>query len=204
MKKIFTTLLSFGMVAGALAQWTPTAMKGENLRQNGATKFYSLDVNAIRAQLQNAQLTGKDSKPVIINVPTLNGKIERFKVYSLPVVVQSLADRYQLGSYVGTGIDDPEKYIRFSVAPNDFQSMIIKNGVYEFVEPQNKEKTVYGVHPKTNKTSGANGSWLCNSTEPLVTKKEIEKLANSSSFANSATDFSKASDQKYRTMRLAM
>lgn len=204
MKEIFTTLLSFGMVAGALAQWTPTAMKGEALRQNGATKFYSLDVNAIRAQLQNAQLTGKDSKPVIISVPTLNGKIERFKVYSLPVVVQSLADRYQLGSYVGTGVDDPEKYIRFSVAPDDFQSMIIKNGVYEFVEPQNKEKTVYGVHPKTNKTSGANGSWLCNSTEPLVTKKEIEKLANGSNFTNSATDFSKASDKKYRTMRLAM
>lgn len=204
MKRIFTTLLSFGMVAGALAQWTPTAMKGENLRQNGATKFYSLDVNAIRTQLQNAQLTGKDSKPVIISVPTLNGKIERFKVYSLPVVVQSLADRYQLGSYVGTGVDDPEKYIRFSVAPDDFQSMIIKNGVYEFVEPQNKEKSVYGVHPKTNKTNGANGSWLCNSTEPLVTKKEIEKLANGSNFTNSATDFSKASDKKYRTMRLAM
>lgn len=68
MKKIFTTLR---MVAGALAQWTPTAMKGEALRQNGATKFYSLDVNAIRTQLQNAQLTGKDSKPVIISVPTL-------------------------------------------------------------------------------------------------------------------------------------
>lgn len=204
MKRIFITLLSFGMVAGALAQWTPTAMKGENLRQNGATKFYSLDVNAIRTQLQNAQLTGKDSKPVIISVPTLNGKIERFKVYSLPVVVQSLADRYQLGSYVGTGVDDPEKYIRFSVAPDDFQSMIIKNGVYEFVEPQNKEKSVYGVHPKTNKTNGANGSWLCNSTEPLVTKKEIEKLANGSNFTNSATDFSKASDKKYRTMRLAM
>lgn len=204
MKKIFTTLFSFGIAASALAQWTPTTMKGENLRQNGATKFYSLDVNDIRAQLQNAQPTGKDSKPVIISVPTLNGKIERFKVYSLPVVVQSLADRYQLGSYVGTGVDDPEKYIRFSVAPDDFQSMIIKNGVYEFVEPQNKEKSVYGVHPKTNKNIGANRSWLCNSTEPLVTKKEIEKLANGSSFANSATDFSKASDKKYRTMRLAM
>lgn len=204
MKKIFTTLLSFGMVAGALAQWTPTAMKGENLRQNGATKFYSLDVNAIRTQLQNAQLTGKDSKPVIISVPTLNGKIERFKVYSLPVVVQSLADRYQLGSYVGTGVDDPEKYIRFSVAPDDFQSMIIKNGVYEFVEPQNKEKTVYGVHPKTNKTTGTNGSWLCESTEPALSKKQIDQLSNGSTFANNATDFSKSSDQKYRTMRLAM
>lgn len=204
MKKIFTTLLSFGMITGAFAQWSKTSMKGENLRQNGSTSFYSVDVNAIRAQLATAQPTGKNSKPVIINVPTLEGKIEKFAVYSLPVVVQSLADKYQLGSYVGTGIDDPEKYIRFSVAPNDFQSMIIKNGVYEFVEPQNKEKTVYGVHPKTNKTSGANGSWLCESTEPTLTKQQIDKLASGSTFANNPKDFSKSSDQKYRTMRLAM
>ncbi len=204
MKKIFTTLLSFGMLTTAFAQWSKTSMKGENLRQTGATSFYSVDVNAIRAQLASAQPTGKNSKPVIINVPTLEGKIEKFAVYSLPVVVQSLADKYQLGSYVGTGIDDPEKYIRFSVAPNDFQSMIIKNGVYEFVEPQNKEKTVYGVHPKTNKTSGANGSWLCESTEPTLTKQQIDKLATGSTFANNPKDFSKSSDQKYRTMRLAM
>ena len=204
MKKIFTSLLSFGMITGALAQWSPTSMKGEKLRQTGATSLYSLDLNAIRAQLANAQPTGKNSKAVIISVPTLDGKVEKFAVYSLPVVVQSLADKYQLGSYVGTGVDDPEKYIRFSVAPTDFQSMIIKNGVYEFVEPQNKEKTVYGVHPKTNKTSGANGSWLCTSTEPALTKKQIEKLTNGSTFANSATDFSKSSDRKYRTMRLAM
>lgn len=204
MKKIFTTLFSFGMVASALAQWSPTSMKGEKLRQTGATSFYSVDLNSLRSQLADAQPTGKNSKPVIINVPTLNGKIEKFAVYSLPVVVQSLADRYQLGSYVGTGIDDKEKYIRFSVAPNDFQSMIIKNGVYEFIEPQNKEKTVYGVHPKTNKTSGEKGSWLCESTEPLLTKKQIDRLSNGASFANDPKDFAKSSDQKYRTMRLAM
>ena len=204
MKKFFTTLLSLGLATSAFAQWSPTSMKGESLRQNGATSFYTVDVDAIRTQLTSAQPTGKGSKPVIISVPTLGGKIEKFAVYSLPVVVQSLADKYQLGSYVGTGVDDPEKYIRFSVAPNDFQSMIIKNGVYEFVEPQNKEKTVYGVHPKTNKTSGANGSWLCESTEPAFSKKQIDKLASESTFANDSKDFSKSSDQKYRTMRLAM
>ncbi|PZU90773.1 MAG: propanediol utilization protein [Chryseobacterium sp.] len=204
MKKIFTTLLSFGMIAGVFAQWSPTSMTGENLRQTGATKFYNVDLDAIRSQLTQAQPTGKNSKPVVIAIPTLEGKIEKFAVYSLPVVVQSLADKYQLGSYVGTGIDDPEKYVRFSVAPNDFQSMIIKNGVYEFVEPQNKEKTVYGVHPKTNKSSGTNGTWLCESTEPALTKKQIEKLSQGSTFANDSRNFAKSSDQKYRTMRLAM
>ncbi|MCG2792529.1 MAG: M12 family metallo-peptidase [Weeksellaceae bacterium] len=204
MKKIFTTLLSFGMMTTAFAQWAKTSMKGESLRQTGATSFYTVDLNTLRTQLSDAQLTGKNSKAVIINVPTLEGKVEKFAVYSLPVVVQSLADKYHLGSYVGTGVDDPEKYIRFSVAPNDFQSMIIKNGVYEFVEPQNKEKTIYGVHPKTDKTSGPNGSWLCSSTEPELTRKQIDNLNNGSSFANNPTDFLKSSDKKYRTMRLAM
>lgn len=74
----------------------------------------------------------------------MDGKIEKFAVYSQPVVVKELADQYQLGSYVGIGIDDPSKYLRFSVAPNDFQSMIIKDGVYEFIEPQNADKTIYG------------------------------------------------------------
>lgn len=204
MKKIFTTLLSFGMLTGAFAQWSKTSMKGENLRETGATTFYSVNLNEIRAQLADAQPTGKNSKPVIINVPTLEGKVEKFAVYSLPVVAKSLADQYQLGSYVGMGVDDPEKYIRFSVAPNDFQSMIIKNGVYEFVEPQNKERTVYGVHSKTKKTSGPNGFWLCNSTEPPLTKQQIDKLNNGAAFANDPTDFSKSSDKKYRTLRLAM
>ena len=86
MKKIFTTLFSFGIAASALAQWSPTSMKGEKLRNTKVTNYYSLDLNDIRSQLSNAQETGKNSKAVIINLPTLDGKIEKFAVYSLPVV----------------------------------------------------------------------------------------------------------------------
>ena len=74
MKKIFTSLLSLGMITGALAQWSPTSMKGEQLRPTKATKFYTLDIGAIRSQLSQAQLTGRNSKPVLINLPTLDGK----------------------------------------------------------------------------------------------------------------------------------
>jgi glyceraldehyde-3-phosphate dehydrogenase/erythrose-4-phosphate dehydrogenase len=66
------------------------------LRDTKVTNFYSLDLNGIRSQLANAQETGKNSKPVIINLPTLDGKIETFAVYSLPVVEKSMADKYQL------------------------------------------------------------------------------------------------------------
>lgn len=205
MKRIFTSLLCGLMTTAAFAQWSPTSMQGEKIRTASNVKsYYSLDLNAMRSKLANAQETGSNAVPVEIKLPTLNGKIERFAVYSSPVVVKSIADRYQLGSYVGVGIDDPNAIVRFSVAPNDFQSMIVRNGKYEFIEPQNTSKTVYGVHPKTNKTE-EDKAFVCSTSEAPLTKAQMDKMYMSGkSFTNNPTDFSKASDKKYRTMRLAM
>ncbi len=205
MKRIFTSLLCGLMTTSALAQWSPTSMQGEKIRPtNSAKSFYTLDLKTLRSTLANAQETGKNATPVEIKLPTLNGKIERFAVYSAPVVVKSLADRYQLGSYVGVGIDDPTAYVRFSVAPNDFQSMIVKNGVYEFIEPQNTQKTVYAVIPKSTKTE-ADQAFVCSTNEPALNKQQMDKLySDTKSFANNPLDFSRNSDQKFRTMRLAM
>jgi hypothetical protein len=203
MKKIFTTLFSLGMITGAYAQWNPTSMKGEKLRETKVTNYYSLDLNAIRSQLVNAQETGRNSKAVIINLPTLDGKIERFAVYSLPVVDKAMADRYQLGSYTGVKVDDPTVYVRFSISPYDFQGMMFRNGQYEFIEPQNKEKTVYGVFPKTNKPSEGK-AFECKTSESFLSKKQMDLLSKSTDFSHSVTEFNKASDKKYRTYRLAI
>ena len=205
MKKIFTSLLCGLMTTAAFGQWSPTSMQGERIRTTSNVKsYYTLDLKMMRSQLAKAQETGKNAVPVEIKIPTLNGKVERFAVYSAPVVVKSLQDRYQLGSYVGVGIDDPTAHIRFSVAPNDFQSMVLRNGAYEFIEPQNTDKTVYGVHPKTNKTE-ADKAFVCSTSEAPLTKKQMDKLySEGNSFTNNPSDFSKASDKKYRTMRLAM
>jgi hypothetical protein len=178
MKKLLTTLVCTLVGSFAFGQWTPTVQ--QNIRTESNIKaFYKLDLVQIQSQLKNAQEMGPNAKPIEIALPTLNGKIEKFSVYSFPVVVKELADQYQLGSYVGVGIDDPSKYLRFSVAPNDFQSMIIKDGVYEFIEPSNTEKTVYGVHPKTTNT-GSNG-FLCSMDENVLSKEQIAKLYNSKS-----------------------
>ena len=205
MKKIITSLLCGLISTAAFAQWSPTSMQGKKIREaSNVTSYYSLDLNAMRSTLSKAQETGKNSVAVEVNLPTMDGKMQKFAVYSLPVVVKSLADRYQLGSYVGVGIDDPTAYVRFSVAPNDFQSMMLRNGKYEFIEPQNTDKSVYGVHPKTNKTE-ADKAFICATSEAPLSKKEIDKLYMSGkSFTNNPTDFNKSSDKKYRTMRLAM
>ncbi len=180
-------------------------MHGERIRKASNVKsYYSLDLNAMRSTLANAQETGKNAKPVEIKLPTLNGKIERFAVYSSQVVVKSIADRYQLGSYVGVGIDDPNAIVRFSVAPNDFQSMIVRNGKYEFIEPQDTSKLVYGVHLKTNKTN-TDKAFVCSTSESPLKKLQMDKLfMEGKSFTNNPADFNKSSDKKFRTMRLAL
>lgn len=203
MKKIFTSFFLLCLFAITSAQWSPTSFRGEKIRGSSEIKnYYSLDISLLKSQLAKAQETGRNAKPVTISLPTLSGKIEKFAVYSFPVVVKELADQYQLGSYVGVGIDDPGKFLRFSLAPDDFQSMIIKNGKSEFLEPLNREKTVYGVHPKTDKSGEG---FLCSMNESQLSKQEIAKLyEKGSAFTNQTTDFSKSSDKKYRTMRLVM
>ncbi|WP_415329023.1 reprolysin-like metallopeptidase [Chryseobacterium sp. MMS23-Vi53] len=205
MKKIFTSFFSL-LVLGTVAvnaQWSPTSFKGEKVRKETNDRaYYSLDIAALRSQLANAKETGKGAKAVEISLPTIDGKVERFAVYSFPVVVKELADQYQLGSYVGVGIDDPSKYLRFSVAPNDFQSMIIKGGEYEFIEPANSDKTVYGIHPKSGKDGKG---FLCSTDESPAAVKQIDQLLKKGhSISNQPTNFAKSTDQKYRTMRLAM
>ncbi|RNA60467.1 T9SS C-terminal target domain-containing protein [Chryseobacterium nematophagum] len=200
MKKF--SIFIFFLIGGTLfSQWSPIEpQKGlENIsnRQN----YYKLNIDVIKAQLKNAQETGKNAKAVEILLPTLEGKIERFSIYSFPVLAKELADEYQLGSYVGVGIDDPSKYVRFSIAPNDFQSMIIKNGESEFIDAQGQDKTIHTVHPSSTGSTG----FACGVEESPISVKQLEQLREQGKvFSHQPTDFSKSFDQTFRTMRLAV
>lgn len=182
-------------VAGTMvnAQWSRTLPGKDAVRRNDNPIYYKLDIDQIRTQLLQAQKIG-EGKAVTIKIPTLEGKIEKFAVNSFPVVDEAMANQYQLGSYVGKGIDDPEKYIRFSVAPNDFQSMIISNGKYEFIEPASSDKTVYSIHGKSSKNGHA---FVCSTKED---KQAVARMQDVMAKGAAA----KSGNQKYHTLRLAM
>ena len=202
MKKFFTTLICGLVTTTMYGQWSPTLMQGKKMRPETQVKnYYTLDLNLLQSQLSAATEAGKGNKPVIINLPTLAGKIEKFAVYSAPVVEKALADRYQLGSYAGVSVDDASKSVRFSLSPSDFQSMVFSDGNYEFVEPQDASKKIYGVFPKTNRTGKA---FECSTTESFATKAELEKLRQITAGATQSNAFNKNSDQKFRTYRLAI
>lgn len=205
MKKIFIILFCSLLFPSFSAQnyWRKTSYEGSKMRKEvNAKQFYSLDIDQLRTQLANAPLIGSKEKPIEVYIPTLSGKIEKFAVYSNPVAEMSLVRKYGLGSYSGIGVDNPSQYIRFSLTGQDFQSMIFSDGEYQFIEPQNKEKTVLAVFPKTEKT-GTSYGFQCSALEPALSKEEISKLEKG---AKKSLRVLKPmnSDKKYRTMRLAL
>jgi hypothetical protein len=207
MKRVFTTFMC-ALIGGTMfGQWTPAKSdmkkRAGDMQPTRIETYFKLDLDQLRSQLKGAQEMGANSKPIVVAIPTLDGKIQKFNVYSFPVVVKELADQYELGSYIGTSIEDPTQSIRFSVAPTDFQSMLFKDGNYEFIEPVNKSTGLYSVHPKTRKSGGK--AFECSTTEDSNGVKDIENLYNSAkTFADTPGVFNRSSDRKYRTMRLVV
>ncbi len=184
----------FLLAISANAQWSRGLPQQKIIKKSDHSVYYKLDIDQIRTQLLRAPKIGEGS-PITINIPTLEGKIEKFTVSSFPVMDETLANKYQLGSYVGIGVDDPTKYIRFSVAPHDFQSMIIgADGQYEFIEPATSDKSYYSVHGKTNKSGHA---FACSTKEDKEAVANLEKLKNSGAAA-------KSNSKTFHTLRLAM
>ncbi|WP_160137357.1 reprolysin-like metallopeptidase [Chryseobacterium sp. c4a] len=207
MKKKVTFLfaLAIGLTSLQAQRWEPVSQRVSPIRKEvNILHSYKFDLNALRELLKNAPEAGQGN-PVVVSLPTTDGKVERFSVYSAPVVAKSMAERYELGAYSGVGLDNPTKQVRFSTAPNDFQSMLFdsKTGKYEFIEPINKEKDVYGVFFKTNKTSDGT-PFECTTSEPENAKKQMKQLLQSKKGLSGAGVSNKNNDQKYRTYRLAV
>ncbi|WP_265132657.1 reprolysin-like metallopeptidase [Chryseobacterium oranimense] len=205
MKKriLLVCALAAGVASFNAQRWEPASQRTSQIRKEVDVKYsYRVDLASLRSILKDAVETGKDAKPVIVSLPTVEGKIEKFAVYSNPVMEKSMADRYQLGSYVGVGVDDPSKYVRFSTSPTEMQSMIIKNGEFQFIEPITTDKQTYGVFYKTKRTSSEQG-FECGTNEK--NSKDIQFLKeNGKKKLSNVGITSRPASTKYRTYRLAM
>lgn len=180
----------------AQTYWQPVARNTEK----SPDKYYELDISVLRNQLRSSQVN--KSEYVIVEVPTLEGELEKFKVRSFSVLDENLAEKYQLGSYTGVSLSAPHRVIRFSISPNDFQCMISDHGKYEFINPERGRKGIYRVHPKTHKSSTSGKVFECSVNENHTAVKLLDKLYSSDnqSFAKLRT----SDDQKYRTLRIAI
>ena len=205
MKKriLLVCALAAGLSGFNAQRWVPASQRTSEIRKEVEVQHsYRFDLQSLRDILKDAVETGRGAQAVIVSLPTAEGKIEKFAVYSDPVMEKSIAERYQLGSYVGVGVDDPGKYVRFSTAPTEMQSMIIKDGKFQFIEPITTDKQVYGVFYKTKRTESEHG-FECSTDEK--NSKDIKALeANGKKTLSNVGITNRPSSTKFRTYRLAI
>lgn len=155
---------------------------------------YTIDIAQMRQYLKQAPMVHSGEKALEISIPVASGEMEKFAVFNDPVMEQSLENRYNLNSYIGVGIDDKSKYIRFSTSPTSIETMIIDGkGVSQFIDPYTNDKTYFFVHNKTPKSE----NFTCSTPGADIPEfnSEIGKSPENVVYSN---------DQKYRTLRLAL
>lgn len=157
--------------------------------------LYSLDFNALKAQLRTAPLDSDGiASNTVISFPTPGGKAMDYVIYEAPVMEKGLADRYpDIKSYVGKGVQDPTATIRFSTTIFGLHVMAVSGEAgYFYIDTYTKDLENYIVYNR--KDLAGSKSFSCqveDDAEGKVANQEINEVL-------------KATDGKFRQYRLAM
>jgi len=154
-------------------------------------QLFSLDFNALKAQLQQAPSENAGSSNVIVDFPNQNGEFTSYRIFDAPIMEAGLANRYpDIKSYTGVSVDGTSS-IRFSTTIFGLHVMSItgKTGTY-YIDTYTKNLENYIVYARNNISSGSFFSCL-NQDEELA-----PRLLETSSVA--------ANDGRFRQYRLAM
>ncbi|KIC62959.1 reprolysin-like metallopeptidase [Chryseobacterium taiwanense] len=170
----------------------------ENKSTIATPRIFSLDINGLKNVLAKApkRLAAGEKSEIIISFPNSEGKMENFKVKENSNFAPELAAKYpDIKSYVGTGLEDPNSTVYFSISPLGLSSMEIygdKSAV--FIEPYTKDLSTYVVYKKSDKKDDLS------KFECSVIDVAQKGAANSSSLVARPN----ADDAQLRTFRLAL
>ncbi len=148
--KHYLFILSLLVPFLGFSQWSRTELRSQKVKESQEklefSGLYSLNADQLRQNLKDAPARFSNGKGVIISLPTANGSLEKFRVWEFSNMAPELQARYpEIKSYVGTALEDPTVYLRFSLSPVGFSSMITRSGISEFIEPYTEDRTVYAV-----------------------------------------------------------
>ncbi|MBL1222806.1 T9SS type A sorting domain-containing protein [Chryseobacterium sp. L7] len=165
------------------SQWTKTSVRTQKVKASQEkleyAGLYSLDTHQLKLALKNTPERFSGSKGVIVSLPTAGGKIEKFQVWESSNMDPALQKKYQdIKSYVGSGVDDPSVYLRFSMSPVGFSSMITRSGSTEFIEPYTQDRAVYAVFDSNAKRGQDTEPFECSVTETVQKNVENNESTN--------------------------
>ena len=109
-----------------------------------------LDEVAFRGELENApvEFTTNAGDPLVVELPSPDGGLERFSVVESPIIHEDLAARYPtLKTYRGIGLDNPTANLRFDLTDHGFHAQVIAPGQTYYVDPiYHLETTAYASY----------------------------------------------------------
>lgn len=194
-------LMTFGqIIAQKKSVWhkmsANVTSKIARVQQNVNTEgenYFSVDVNAFKQPLANANSKLSSLPGIIVEFPNANGEVEKFQVWENSNMTPDFQALFpEIRAYVGKGITTPGATINFSVSPLGIQTILFRpNGETEFMEAYDKAATLYVVYDSKNRVKKP---FNCSTPNEQL---ELELL-------NSPAITSKSSAGSYKTMRLAL
>ncbi|MDN3724732.1 M12 family metallo-peptidase [Aequorivita sp. SDUM287046] len=148
---VFLMLLSFGLHAQN-ALWTKASPSETQTRQKAYRNsmpqefnLFKLNTVNLKSLLSRAPERFSGSSNVIVELPTNNGTIQRFRTYEASVMEPALqAQHPNTRSYVAQGIDDASAIARFSVSSMGVHVMISSpNYSTIYIDPYTSDKDFY-------------------------------------------------------------
>ena len=190
-------LLSFGLQAQN-ALWnrvsnTETQNRQKTFRKTMPQDFdlFSLNTSALKNQLANAPARFSGLSNVVIELPTNNGDLQRFRVYEASVMEPALqAQHPNIRSYVAQGIEDGSAVARFSIG-NDGVHVMISSVNYStiYIDPYTQDRNYYITYNRDSLPADTD-SFVCMVEDPIGPQPMMEER--------------NADDGLLRTYRLAL
>jgi subtilisin-like proprotein convertase family protein len=195
---IFSVSLSFSQNSAWKLWDNSKAVTSQTIRKTAYSENQKLlQFNALqfKQSLAGVSQRGSGQAGVEIQLPNIKGNLEKFLVWESSNFDPALQSQFpEIRAYVGKGITDPTAILNFSFDPKGIKTMIFRaNTGSEFIEPYTKDASVYIVFDSATRYSGQ---------LPFVCS--TEDLSMSQNLSNKLENVTLASNQVYKTMRLAL
>ena len=135
------------------SQWTKLQKPSDKQKINESVAYikadhvFGLNIEKLQTTLGNVSAKVVGNQGVIVSLPNALGKMENFQVWEYSNMAPDLQAKYpNIKSYVGTSLEDPTAYLRFSVSPQGLSSIIIRSNSSEYIEPFTADNKTYVVY----------------------------------------------------------
>jgi len=157
--------------------------------------LYSVDLASLKHSLRDVSDRLSGNPGVEIEFPNRLGKMEKFLVWENSNFAPELQAQFpEIRAYIGNGIDDKTARINFSLSPYGVQTVVFRaDSGTEFIEPFTKDHAVYVFFDSQTRNT-TRLPFNCGTVEQRLS----HDLLNESAIA------SRADNQTYKTMRLAL